>query len=121
MAFQDSIPHKRTTARRSIVMAVTGGVMKSCLLFFVIVIVASAADDKPKRPAIKKLGTIDLLMVETTPVVFKHRLYRFEYVRDNYHANKSGVSHFRFIDVATAKSTPAFAKGKHLGCAFVDG
>ena len=73
------------------------------------------------RPTIKRLGTIDLLMVETTPVVFKDRLYRFEYVRDNYHANKTGASYFRFIDVATGKATPAFAKGQHLGCAFVDG
>ncbi len=71
------------------------------------------------RPVIKKLGTIDLLMVETTPVVFKNRLYRFEYVRDNYHANKTSAS-FRFVDVATGKATPAFARGMHLGCAFVE-
>jgi hypothetical protein len=74
-----------------------------------------------KRPKIKKLGTLDLLMVETTPVVFQDRLHRSEYVRDNYHANKTGVSYFRFIDVATGKATPAFAKGQHLGCAFVEG
>src|SRR5262249_26627754 len=73
------------------------------------------------RPHVKRLGTIDLLMVETTPVVFKDRLYRLEYVRDNYPANKTGASYFRFIDVATGKATPAFAKGKHLGCAFVEG
>src|SRR5271155_1070114 len=95
--------------------------MRTVLPLLVIVIVAAAADDKPKRPTIKKLGTIDLLMVETTPVVFKDRLYRFEYVRDNYHANKTGASFFRFIDVVTGKPTPAFAKGKHLGCAFVEG
>lgn len=72
-------------------------------------------------PAIKKLGTLDLLMVETTPVVFKDRLYRFEYVRDNYPSNKTGASYFRFIDVATGKATADFAKGQHLGCAFVEG
>jgi acetyl esterase/lipase len=80
-----------------------------------------AADEKPEKPAIKKLGTLDLLMVETAPVVFKDRLYRFEYVRDNYPANKTGASYFRFLDVATGKATPAFARGQHLGCAFVDG
>ena len=53
---------------------------------------AKALEQQAKRPTIKKLGTIDLLMVETTPVVFKDRLYRFEYVRDNYHANKTGAS-----------------------------
>jgi dienelactone hydrolase len=73
------------------------------------------------RPEIKKLGTLDLLMVETTPVVFGDRLYRFEYVRENYPVNKTGASYFRFIDVATGIATPAFAKGQHLGCAFVDG
>ncbi len=76
---------------------------------------------KDKRPTIKRLGTLDLLMVETTPVVFKDRLYRFEYVRDNYPANKTGASYFRFIDVVTGKATPAFAKGQHLGCAYVEG
>ena len=52
----------------------------------------TSADERAKRPAIKKLGTLDLLMVETTPVVFKDRLYRFEYLRDNYPANKTGAS-----------------------------
>ena len=48
-------------------------------------------------------------------MIFKDRLFRFEYVRDNYHANKTGDSYFRFIDVATGKATPALAKGQHLG------
>jgi alpha-L-fucosidase len=91
------------------------------LVVTVVVGLTGLASDKTKRPAIKKLGTIDLLMVETTPVVFKDRLYRFEYVRDNYPANQTGASYFRFIDVATGKATPAFAKGQHLGCAFVEG
>jgi hypothetical protein len=81
----------------------------------------SAQADGKDRPLVKNLGTIDLLMVETTPVVFNDRLYRFEYVRDNYGDNKTGASYFRFIDVATGKATPAFAKGTHLGCAFVEG
>lgn len=84
------------------------------------VLIGSASEDR-KKPAIKKLGTIDCDMVEATPVVFKDRLYRFEYVRDNYPANKTGASYFRFLDVATRKATPAFAKGYHLGCAFVEG
>ena len=55
------------------------------------------------RPVIRKLGTLDLLAVETTPVVYRDRLYRFEDVRKDYHANKTGDSHFRFIDVETGK------------------
>lgn len=79
----------------------------------------SAAD--AAKPVVKKLGTIDCDMVETTPVAFRRRLYRFEYVRTNYKPNTTGVSYFRFIDVATGKPTPAFAKGYHLGSAHVEG
>jgi alpha-L-fucosidase len=75
---------------------------------------------EPQPPSIRKLGTLDLLMVETTPVVFRDRLHRFEYVRKDYHANKTGDSYFRFIDVETGKATAAFAKGYDLGCAFAD-
>lgn len=73
------------------------------------------------RPIISKLGTIDCDMVESTPVVFKGKLYRFEYVRTNYKPNTTGDSYFRFIDVASGKPTAAFAKGYHLGSAYVEG
>jgi alpha-L-fucosidase len=77
--------------------------------------------DGPHPPLICKLGTLDLDMVEMTPVVFRDWLYRFEYVRKDYHANKTGDSYFRFIDVETGKETPAFAKGYDLGCAYAEG
>lgn len=70
---------------------------------------------------IEKLGTIDIDLVETTPVVFKDKVYRFEYVRKNYWDNNTGDSYFRFIDHETGISTPAFARGYHLGSAAVDG
>ncbi|MGD9519896.1 MAG: hypothetical protein AB7W28_10305 [Armatimonadota bacterium] len=72
------------------------------------------------RLAIRKLGTIDCDLVETTPVVFHERLYRYEYVRDNYKPNKTGTSYSRFVDVATGKVTPSFAVGYHLGSAYED-
>ena len=72
-----------------------------------------------KPPAIKKLGTIDCDLVETSPVVFNGKLYRFEYVRTKYEQNKTGDSYLRFIDHATGKATPSFGKGFHLGSAFV--
>jgi alpha-L-fucosidase len=68
---------------------------------------------------IKKLGTIDCDMVETTPIVFKDRLCRFEYVRQDYHTNKTGASHFRFVDMESGEFTPAFAAGHHFGSAYV--
>jgi hypothetical protein len=73
------------------------------------------------RPRIDRLGTIDCDLVETNPVVFHGRLYRFEYVRPGYAANDSGDSYFRFIDWETGEPTPAFGAGHHLGCAFVEG
>ncbi len=72
------------------------------------------------RPVIRKLGTIDCDLVEATPIVFRGKLYRFEYVRQRYQPNKTGDSYFRFIDIATGKPTPPFAPGYHLGSAFVD-
>ncbi len=78
--------------------------------------------DADGRPLVKKLGTIECDMVETTPIVFKGRLYRFEYVRDFYYKpNKTGKSYYRFIDVETGKPTPGFAVGYHLGSAHVEG
>ena len=91
----------------------------SCVAAFFALAQGTADAD---APTIKKLGTIDCDMVETTPIVFKGKLYRFEYVRkDRYKPNKTGDSYFRFIDTATDDATPSFATGYHLGSAFVDG
>jgi hypothetical protein len=75
--------------------------------------------DDAGRPKIVKAGTIDCDMVETTPIVFKDRVYRFEYVRAGYWNNKTGDSYFRFTDHETGKPTGSFAAGFHLGSAFV--
>lgn len=83
---------------------------------------ARAADkNEERRPVIRKLGTIDIDLVETSPVVFKGRLYRFEYVRSGYWDNKTGDSYFRFVDHDAGTAGPAFAKGYHLGSAAVFG
>lgn len=68
---------------------------------------------------IKKLGTIDEDIVETTPVVFNGALHRFEYIRERYKGNRTGKSFFRFIDVKSGKSSAPFGAGFHLGSAFV--
>jgi hypothetical protein len=90
------------------------------ILIIVEVLIVQTEGNMSEKPIIKKLGTIDCDMVETTPVVFHDRLYRFEYVRSDYHANKTGSSYFRFIDVESGQPTPAFAKGYHLGSAYVE-
>ena len=68
-----------------------------------------------EKPEIVKRGTIDCDLVESTPVVFSGKLYRFEYVRERYKPNTTGGPYFRFIDVATGEATPAFAKGTRWG------
>ena len=77
--------------------------------------------DLDGRPHIIKLGTIDVDLVETTPIVFKNKVYRFEYVRHGYWNNKTGESYFRFVDHESRQPTKSFAKGFHLGSAFTDG
>jgi hypothetical protein len=93
---------------------------RQLLLLGVIIGLSSSQvrSDEPTRPQIRKLGTLDLDMVEATPVVSKDRLYRFEYVRKDYKPNTTGDSYFRFIDVATGEATPAFAHGYDLGCSY---
>ena len=78
-----------------------------------------APTDADGRPLIVKSGTIDADMVETTPIVFKNKVYRFEYVRKGYWDNQTGDSYFRFVDHETGKPGKSFARGFHLGSAFV--
>ncbi|HXT42452.1 MAG TPA: GDSL-type esterase/lipase family protein [Candidatus Angelobacter sp.] len=77
--------------------------------------------DADNRPLIRKLGTIDLDLVETTPIVFKDRLYRFEWVREGYWNNQRKTNYFRLIDHETGVPTAPFADGHEFGSAFVDG
>lgn len=75
----------------------------------------------PTRPLIRKMGTIAIGKVETTPVVFGDKLYRFEYVRAGDEASPTKDSCFHFVDVASGQVTPPFAEGFHLGSAHVEG
>ncbi len=75
--------------------------------------------DADGRPLIVKFGTIDVDLVETTPIVFNNKVYRFEYVRQGYWDNQTDDSYFRFVDHETGKPTKSFARGFHLGSAFV--
>ncbi|MCK5803654.1 MAG: hypothetical protein KAI66_12510 [Lentisphaeria bacterium] len=72
------------------------------------------------KPLLRKLGVIDCDLVETTPVVFKDRLYRFEYVRERYVHNTTGDSYFRFVDHESGGASAPFAHGYHLGNVFVE-
>ncbi len=75
----------------------------------------------PERPRMRKLGTIDFDLVETTPIVWKNCLYRCEWVRAGYWANLEHKDYFRFVERASGRATPAFAHGHQFASAFVDG
>ena len=76
----------------------------------------------PDKPTIIKTGTIVCDLVEATPIVWKGRLYRYEYVRAQYYQpNLDGEPYFRFIDIETGAASPPFAHGYVLGCAHVEG
>jgi hypothetical protein len=77
--------------------------------------------DDSGRPFILKHGTIDLDLVETTPVVFRDRMYRFEWVREGYWQNQLKKNHFRFIDLRTGEATTPFALDHEFGSAFAEG
>src|SRR2546428_4528209 len=81
----------------------------------------ASVEQQGNRPLIRKLGTIDLDLVETTPVVFKGRLYRFEWVREGYWNNQRKTNYFRFVDHETGEASPSFADGHEFGSAFVNG
>jgi pimeloyl-ACP methyl ester carboxylesterase len=79
--------------------------------------------DADSKPLIRKLGTLDLDMVETTPVVFQGKLLRFEWVRQGigqqYWNNQRRTNYFRFRDPLTGEMTEPFAEGHEFGSAFV--
>ncbi len=85
----------------------------------------------PKKPVIRKLGTISCNnIVETTPIVFRGELYRFEVVRRksftsacadmaNRWQELDDAPCLRFIHVRTNASTPLFAENHTFGFPFV--
>jgi hypothetical protein len=82
--------------------------------------VISGPVDNEGRPLIKKLGTIDCYLAEVTLIVFKGRLYRFEYINHNFIKSDLGDSYFHFVDYQSGEKSRPFAKGYHLGNVFVE-
>lgn len=85
----------------------------------------------PKKPIIRKLGTIECNnIVETTPLVFKGELYRFEVVRRKSFTAENACADWRklddlpclrFVHVRTNTSLPLFAEGHTFGFAYAEG
>ncbi len=76
---------------------------------------------------LRKLGTIDILIVETSPIVFKGHPWLMEYIRwktpqKHYRTNNTGVSYLRFRDLEDKQTfTPPFGRDFHLASAFSTG
>ncbi len=67
-------------------------------------------------PNLRKLGTIAINVVETTPFVFNDRLYRLEYVRAGVEHNRNvlGKPYHRIIDADSGKENVPFAVDHHI-------
>ena len=85
--------------------------------------VAPAANAAPVK--IEKLGTIDIYIVESNPVIFRGKPWLMQYIRHRaenrrYRHNHTGASYFRFLDLTDMKTvSKPFGRGLHLGNAFV--
>ena len=73
------------------------------------------------RPLLRKIGTIDIDTVETTPVVWQGRLLRFDCIRTDYWDNHTGRSYYRFVDMENGATTPAFGWDHAFGSAYAEG
>jgi hypothetical protein len=95
------------------------------------------ATEHGQHPPISVLGTYDITLVETTPVVYRGELWLFEAVHYNYWNNTESSpidctaatskiaavdcrTHQRFTNVHTGEKTPVFGQGHFFGSAYVD-
>ena len=74
---------------------------------------------------LKRLGTIDIFIVEANPIVFRGKPWLLEYIRyfapnKHYRTNDTGKSYLRFRDLTDLSHfTEPFGVDMHLGNAFV--
>lgn len=78
----------------------------------------------PLRKSIQKKGTLAIAVVETTPVVWKGRLLRFEWARNHDWGYHPGVTRdigcYHFIDMETGIPTDDFALDHAFGCCYAE-
>ncbi len=74
--------------------------------------------DKPMQKKLKKQGTIAVDIVETTPIVWKNRLYRFEWYR-NWKASRT-AGWYHFVDMENGSTTTPFAHSYAFGSAYAE-
>lgn len=84
-----------------------------------LLLLLSAAAASGGRPGIDVLGTLDLLLVETTPVDVAGELWLFESVRPDYWNNTAGHEYLRFVHMQSGRTSASFGAGHGLGSAIV--
>ena len=100
------------------------------MMLKLVLLMMLAATATASKYSIVKLGTADMSMVETTPVLWKGELLRFESVRSDYNSPTypvpslqpspcPGSNCYRFRSVANLAVTPAFGTSCNFGCAYV--
>lgn len=79
----------------------------------------------PRRKTLKKLGTVKISVVESTPVMWKNRLLRFEWARNNAWGSAGGVDRaigcYRLVDMEDESTVCEFADDHAFGCCYTDG
>lgn len=81
--------------------------------------------NKAPIKVMEKKGTLKIGVVETTPVVWKGELLRFEWVRNHSWGKVSGVTRdvgcYHFVNMNTEEETPDFALDHSFGCCHAEG
>ena len=80
---------------------------------------AAASGGRPGIDARPTLGTLDLLLVATTPVDVAGELWLFESVRPDYWNNTAGHEYLRFVHMQSGRTSASFGAGHGLGSAIV--
>jgi len=77
-----------------------------------------------QRKRLKKLGTVKINTVESTPVVWNGKLLRFEWVRSEQWGKPGGINretgHYHFVDMSTETSLTPFAEDHSFGCCYAE-
>jgi len=77
-----------------------------------------------RRKRLQKLGTVKINAVESTPVVWRDKLLRFEWTRTKRWGGAGGVGRdvggYHFVDMETEKSLGFFAKDHSFGCCYTE-
>lgn len=79
----------------------------------------------PRCKTLQKLGTVKVNVVESTPVVWKGNLLRFEWVRTDNWGGNGGITRkigcYHFVDMETEQPLFEFADDHSFGCCIAEG